>query len=893
MTPLMTEATDWLRHSQLAAAFLDVCLKSTVILSLAGAVCAFWRNAAASARHLVWCLAVLAVLFLPLVPRLMPAWEKPIWTVSTRNEPGDEISITLQLVPTAETPRPLTSAEPLSAGTSNHSPANSAHSVSTHISRQWVRVTFLVWLAGTSAYLLWIALGYLRVRALQRTAFSAGEYQQAVFQHITGELRLRRRVKFLLSREDIMPMTWGWIRPAILLPAESMDWTKERLRLVLLHEFGHVLRWDCLTQIITQLGCALYWFNPLMWVAARQMGVERERACDDLVLSRGCRPSDYAEHLVEIAQSFRRVPRPAAAIPMARSSQLDGRVEAIVDACRPRRFSHSLLVGCSAAAVLVLVSAFAAPQVMEKVSDAKGKPWFEERLSAFFKQKELQARALAGDEETLPDVWRYFQAGANGDWVTVTNLSATLDDGFRNRSYGHSLDKVWSPVLETDLAWDAFSTWKEKYVLAFGEDIIKSILPGSIYFGGTDAGRGVITAMCESHVEGKPFFTITQNGLADGNYLEYLREMYGKTLYIPNQEDSQKCFQEYVTGADQRLKTGKLKPDEHVRQEGNRVQISGRVAVMQINGLLAKIIFERNPNHEFYLEESFPLDWMYPHLSPHGLILKVNREPLAQLSAEMVRRDHEYWSSYVKPMLGAWIKQDTSLAEIAAFVEKVYLKHDLRGFSGDPRFVQDKEAQKNFSKLRNSIAGVYVWRSKNAKSPEEKKLMINEADFAFRQAFALCPANPEVLSHYGGLLLEQHRTEDARVLAETALIFDPENEHASDLKKRAAYWKNPPKTDLHTRIFLIERPENLRKVKGLDPGKSMQDLVIDYFKQHNLRLEEPCYAKYDPSTSALEVHATMEELDKIGALIGELDQLKPQAESQRGDGATGFQPAPR
>ena len=150
-----------------------------------------------------------------------------------------------------------------------------------------------------------------------------------------------------------MPLTWGWWRPVVLLPAEAAQWTAERRRVVLLHELAHVKRWDCLTQTIARIVCALYWINPLVWLAARRMCVERERACDDLVLNSGCRASDYATHLVEIARTFRRMPQ-FAGIAMARSPQLQGRIAAIVDASRARR-----LRPLTAAVVLVLMGALA------------------------------------------------------------------------------------------------------------------------------------------------------------------------------------------------------------------------------------------------------------------------------------------------------------------------------------------------------------------------------------------------------------------------------------------------------------------------------------------------------------------------------------------------------
>ena len=88
----------------------------------------------------------------------------------------------------------------------------------------------------------------------------------------------------------------------------------------------------------------------------------------------------------------------------------------------------------------------------------------------------------------------------------------------------------------------------DKYAIAFGNDIIQSIPAGSIYFGGADPGRFVVTALMESHADGKPFFMLSQNPLADVTYLHYLRAMYGGKIYTPTDEDLQKSFQDYTDG---------------------------------------------------------------------------------------------------------------------------------------------------------------------------------------------------------------------------------------------------------------------------------------------------------------------------------------------------------
>ena len=96
--------------------------------------------------------------------------------------------------------------------------------------------------------------------------------------------------------------------------------------------------------------------------------------------------------------------------------------------------------------------------------------------------------------------------------------------------------------METYGAFEDFAGGEDKYCIAFGRDIIDSIPPGSIYFGGTDPGRFLVTALCKSQVNADPFFTVTQNALADGGYLAYLRGMYGDKIYIPTDTDSQQCF---------------------------------------------------------------------------------------------------------------------------------------------------------------------------------------------------------------------------------------------------------------------------------------------------------------------------------------------------------------
>jgi outer membrane murein-binding lipoprotein Lpp len=387
------------------------------------------------------------------------------------------------------------------------------------------------------------------------------------------------------------------------------------------------------------------------------------------------------------------------------------------------------------------------------------------QLKQFVDQKKLQAGGAANE---APPGWAPFLAAAEaGDWLTVSNSFNQLS---QQRLHGTR----WEAAKEILGAFEAFDEGDEKYAAAFGRDIVASIPPGSIYFGGTDPGRFVVTAMCRSQVDGDPFFVLTQNALADSTYLDYLRQMYGSKLYIPSPEDTQRCFQDYSADAQKRLQDHQLRPGEDVQMDASgHIRVSGQIAVMQINGLLARIIQDKNPDREVYLEESFPLDWMYPQLEPHGPIFKLNRQPSATLSDDVVQADHDYWAKYIQPMIGGWLTDETSVATVCSFAEKTFGRHDFTGFQGDRRFVENDYAHKMFSKLRTSIAGLYAWRAGQATSAVDKERMAASADLAFRQAWALCPYEPEAMYGYVSFLMGQNRVGEAIQIAETTSQLPP------------------------------------------------------------------------------------------------------------------------
>ncbi len=404
-------------------------------------------------------------------------------------------------------------------------------------------------------------------------------------------------------------------------------------------------------------------------------------------------------------------------------------------------------------------------------------------FARFVTEKARQIREFekTSDEKVPSIVWSYFDALRVDDWQSATNIANRIDDLGRQMGTNEispALEgPVWQPIGETIGAYDQFHDLDNHWLHRFGSNVISSIPKGGIYFGGTDSGRYIISALSESQTEGLPFFTLTQNQLVDRRYTEYIRLIYGSKLKLPSNEDLRKAIRDYTQDAEARYKAGKLKPGEEVRlKEDGHAQVSGAIAVMGINALLVKQIFEKNPGREFFVEESYPLDWTYPQLEPHGLIMKLNRKPMERLSEETVQKDFDVWNRQTGDAIGNGIVETSSIRELCAFCEKVYLRKDLASFKGDPAFAKSKETQKAFSKLRSSLGGLYAWHFEKDKNADDKQRMKKAADLAFRQAFALCPYSPEAVYRYTGFLMSVQRLDDALLIAETAARIDPDSE---------------------------------------------------------------------------------------------------------------------
>ncbi len=327
--------------------------KAAVLLLLTTVVAFGARRASAAIRHLIWTTGLFATLLLPIVPLAVPSWPT-LPTLPSLSEPLPAIAaaLTPDAVVTfvdeapaepafaspslASAPAAVTIAsEPAPAVAGPGSPAFAEGSGTP----RWFRFLLSVWALGAAAAGTWLLAGIVGLRRLARRAIplESPAWIETV-EDVLDDRTFRRPLRFLESETIPTPCTWGIYRPVILLPTAGAEWTAMRRRHVVIHELAHVARFDCLTHLVSRIVCAIHWFNPLVWLAARAARVAREQACDDAVLNDGGLPSEYADLLLDTART---APfgsdRPTVALAIAHRSQLGDRLLAVLDPSRRRR----------------------------------------------------------------------------------------------------------------------------------------------------------------------------------------------------------------------------------------------------------------------------------------------------------------------------------------------------------------------------------------------------------------------------------------------------------------------------------------------------------------------------------------------------------------------------
>ena len=338
-------------------AFILFLIKATLILGVVRLLLLALPRASAATKHFGITLALGSILVIPIAGFFVPSWSLPLLPSAERVNVDDGIGVTGN---EEETPTALDAAITVARATGVVPQAriNAISDAVQGVKNSWQGLLLLAIFGVSAVLLLRMFAGILGVAKVIRTAEEVRDDEALLeLDAARDHLQLARDVRLLRSARTSMPVVWGLFKPVLLLPASSAEWTRERMRVVMLHELAHVKRYDGLTLLLTRAAVALFWFHPMMWTLERMGRAECERACDDLALSTGTRPSDYAEHLLAIARALPHAdPFRSVTLAMTRRSQLEGRLLSILQPnARRGTFSGRLVGAFVVTAVLVLI----------------------------------------------------------------------------------------------------------------------------------------------------------------------------------------------------------------------------------------------------------------------------------------------------------------------------------------------------------------------------------------------------------------------------------------------------------------------------------------------------------------------------------------------------------
>jgi uncharacterized protein (TIGR03435 family) len=343
MTDVLSQAA-----LSLSAFPLSTIVKATVILAAGLLTIRCTRRSRAATRHFVLASAFAVVLTLPVTERAVPAV-----TLSVGTPVPSAVPKTLPIVMSPEFTAPQAAPEPARS-------IDGRHSERTQPSTEALLIA--TWAIGAALFLAPVLVTPRRLRKLRGTARTWHEGEELVRAIGSG---VHRPVTVLMHEDVAAPLTCGIVRPTIVLPSQAITWADHEIKQALVHELEHIRRADWPVHIATRLVCAIYWFNPLAWIAWRQLSLEAERACDDAVLGIAERTA-YAQQLVTLARRARTSPVPV--LSMVNRSELSERISSLLDEAQTRgrlgfRGAATILAiaGILAAVVVPLRAAAQAP----------------------------------------------------------------------------------------------------------------------------------------------------------------------------------------------------------------------------------------------------------------------------------------------------------------------------------------------------------------------------------------------------------------------------------------------------------------------------------------------------------------------------------------------------
>ena len=275
--------------------------------------------------------------------------------------------------------------------------------------------------------------------------------------------------------------------------------------------------------------------------------------------------------------------------------------------------------------------------------------------------------------------------------------------------------------------------------------MLKDLPKSSVVFGGTDPGRFVPTYMIlgesgqspkvkrDPAFDRRDLYIITQNGVGEPLYRKYLADQYSVSRPAPKN-----AFERWLGRADAYPQKPLVFPSEEeieaaVKSELKTATETGKFDPSIPHSVVTRLIWEKNREaHDFYVEESFPLEWSYDHALPHGLVYKITKDPLTEIPKDVVEQDFTFWGTYIDQL------------------------------RADPSFANDFDAHRSFSKLRATTGNLYKHRK-----------MDQEAERAYRQALTIWPGNGESLHALSRILWDREDFDGVLEMLKIPLEKDP------------------------------------------------------------------------------------------------------------------------
>ncbi len=309
-------------------------IKSTVVLTLALLLAYLFRKQSASLRHLVYSVSLIGTLVFPLLSTVQTGWKTrllPTWSTEAHSAAPSTLSVIRQ------------SADPMTLITNtlresqNYGSQTAMSSIQFGIkdTRLWNVMQYsllAIWLSGLALILVRQIFGLFGAYRLTREAEElTNPFWHQLLNRFLETVSMKNKIDLLQHKKVKVPLTWGCVKPVVIMPDDTKSWTAEQRESALYHELSHVKRRDFLVMMLARMSLGLYWFNPLIWVIFQLMKKEQEKACDELVLRTGIKASTYAANLLSIRRSIQRPWNPPTAVVGAiGTSQLNDRLLAIL-----------------------------------------------------------------------------------------------------------------------------------------------------------------------------------------------------------------------------------------------------------------------------------------------------------------------------------------------------------------------------------------------------------------------------------------------------------------------------------------------------------------------------------------------------------------------------------